>query len=150
MVKSVKVFTVLILLIIGNVVCAEVYKWIDANGKVHFSQTPPDKSAEKVEIRDDRLEVDEENNHSGIEKEKEYLEYLKQERLDRAENKAKENQKKEKLEERCKKKLANYQDLNAGGRYYELDAQGERIFLSNDQFDKTKKELKKFLDNYCK
>ena len=48
---------------------AEVYRWVDKNGKVHYSDKPPAKSlkATKINIADDSLEEDRirDNNESG-------------------------------------------------------------------------------------
>lgn len=136
--------------IISNTTYAEVYKWVDENGKVHFSQTPPDNSAEKVEINNNESTVDDVDNRSAKQKEQKYLEYLRQERLDKEENKAKENEKQAKLQARCERKLADYEALQAGGRFYELNERGERIFLSNDQMNEAKKTLKIILDKSCR
>lgn len=131
-------------------ICAEVYKWIDENGKVHFSQTPPNHAADQVEI-EDTLSIDaDDDNRDAKQKEKRYLEYLRQERLDKELIKAKQNEERAKLQARCERKLSDYNDLQAGGRFYELNDEGERVFLSNDQMDQAKKTLKQFLDQSCR
>lgn len=130
--------------------CAEVYKWVDENGKVHFSQTPPNHSADKVEVENNPSAINDEDNSNAKQKEKRYLEYLRQERLDKETKKAKEYEERAKLQARCERKLADYEDLQAGGRFYQLNDQGERIFLSNDQMNDAKKRLKLFLDKSCR
>jgi hypothetical protein len=41
----------ILMLPLSNIHAAEVYKWTDAEGKVHFSATPPAKKAKTVEVK---------------------------------------------------------------------------------------------------
>lgn len=137
------------LLVITNISCAEIYKWVDENGKVHFSQTPPDEAAEKIEVPDNQTPIDQGDFNKTKEKNRRYLEYLRQERQEKNARKARQDEKQAKLDARCKSKLADYQGLQAGGRFYEFNSKGERIYLSNDQIAEAKKELQQFLDTSC-
>jgi hypothetical protein len=130
--------------------CVEVYKWVDENGKVHFSQTPPNHAADQIQIENNLSSEVHDDNLDAKQKEKRYLDYLRQERLDTEARKAKQNEERAKLQARCERRLADYQDLKAGGRFYELNEQGERVFLSNDEMNEAKKMLKEFLDKSCR
>ncbi|MET3105303.1 glutaredoxin [Oxalobacteraceae bacterium GrIS 2.11] len=46
-----RIFLGLVLLMVGLSVQAQVYKWVDANGKVTYSDTPPPKNVTNVETR---------------------------------------------------------------------------------------------------
>jgi len=151
MYQFIRSLIIIAVFLVGNTVCAEIYKWVDERGKVQFSQTPPNPSAEKVEIKNSQstATTNTQSDVSSAEKEKRYLDYLRQERIDREISKAEKDEQQAKLQARCNRSLADYNDLDAGGRFYELNAQGKRVYLSDQQIDEEKEKLKKFLDSSC-
>lgn len=63
--KYIKPFGVIILLVvISNFVNAEIYKWIDDNGKVHFSDKPP--ISENAETVDEQLLASRTSSYTGV------------------------------------------------------------------------------------
>ena len=50
--KQIKIILVMVLLATSNaVLAAQLYRWVDENGKVEYRDTPPPSSAKKVEVR---------------------------------------------------------------------------------------------------
>ena len=49
--KKLIVTAALLMLPLSDLHAGEVYKWTDAEGKVHFSATPPPKKAKTVEVK---------------------------------------------------------------------------------------------------
>ena len=94
-----KITPLIVLLCVCGVSHAEIYKWVDKNGKVHYSQTPPDKSAEKMDIENEpEISTDSYQNEqspSSIESQKRYSDYLEQERLERKEKRDQKKKEKE-------------------------------------------------------
>jgi len=51
---SVRLFTITLLLApLGSLQAGEVYKWVDENGKVHYSDRPKDENAQSIEVKAD-------------------------------------------------------------------------------------------------
>lgn len=49
--KKIIIRTLILMLPLGNLHAGEVYKWTDAQGKVHFSATPPAEKTKTVEVK---------------------------------------------------------------------------------------------------
>ena len=133
---------------------SEIYKWVDENGKVHYSQTPPDQSAEKMDIEPSEesgtTPYQVEQNPSSVDSQKKYSDYLEQERLDRKEKRAQKKKEKEEARSKCNGVRAQLSDMEQGGiLYYELDKDGERQFVSDDRVEARKNNLRDYLKRNC-
>ena len=53
-------------------------------------------------------------------------------------------------QERCKSLQNNLQNLNAGGRVYEMDAKGERKYLEDREMELRKQKVASAISQYCK
>ena len=132
----------------------EIYKWVDENGKVHYTQTPPDKSAEKMNIDHD-AEISAESfqdnqSPSSIESQRRYSDYLEQERLDRKEKREQKKKEKEEARSKCNNIRAQLSDMEQGGiLYYELDKDGKRKFVAEERVEARKKNLRDYLNRNC-
>ena len=146
--------TLFVLLCTCGTSYGEIYKWVDENGKVHYTQTPPSKSAEKMDIEHD-TEIDAgsyQNNQSpsSIESQRKYSDYLEQERLERKEKREQKKKEKEEARSKCNNVRAQLGDMEQGGiLYYELDKDGERKFVSDDRVDARMKKLRNYLKKNC-
>ncbi len=133
---------------------SEIYKWVDENGKVHYSQTPPSKSAEKMDI-EQGAEIDsgsykKDQSSSSVDSQKKYSDYLEQERLERKEKREQKKKEREEARSKCNSVRAQLGDMEQGGiLYYELDKDGERKFVSDDRVEARKKKLRNYLKRNC-
>lgn len=127
---------------------AEVYRWLDENGKIQFSDRPSNNRSEKVTLNTER------NSYSGggiLERQRDLLdEYradsLRQERKDRqaAIQKARDK----KLQQRCiraKDRLKNY----TGSSLYRLDQDGDRIYYSEEERSMAIDKFKQLIQENC-
>ena len=64
-----------------------------------------------------------------------------------AQNKA---QQKEQDKERCKTLQANLQNMNAGGRVYEMAQNGERKYLDGREIELRRQQIQQAINQYCK
>lgn len=149
-----KIALLVVLLCACGIGHAEIYKWVDKKGKVHYSQTPPDKSAEKMDIEHDtEINTDSYQNDqspSSIESQKRYSDYLEQERLERKEKRDQKKKEKEEARAKCNSIRAQLADMEQGGiLYYELDKDGERKFVSDQRVEARKKRLRDHLKRNC-
>jgi hypothetical protein len=145
----INIFSIFFLLMLSiSTTQAEVYRWLDENGKIQFSDRPSNNRSEKVTLNTER------NSYSGggiLERQRDLLdEYradsLRQERKDRqaAIQKAREK----KLQQRCiraKDRLKNY----AGSSLYRLDQDGDRIYYSEEERSMAIDKFKQLIQENC-
>ena len=117
---------------------AQVYKWVDENGKTHYSDKPHDKQSETIQIRktpklDPGLET-------RLKKQKRLLEVMDEERQESRENKAAIAEEKRKRESNCIKARKNLQEIKNAS------------FLFEESEDRVKatKDAEKAVQNWCK
>ena len=146
---------VLFTMLACNLSYSEIYKWTDEKGKVHYSQTPPSESAEKIDIPSTTETPSNTNNGinapaSNIENQKKYSDYLEQERLERKEKREQKKQQKAEAREKCHRVRAELEDMNQGGiLYYELGEDGERNVVDETRINARKEKLRKYLRSNC-
>ncbi len=162
-------FILLGMIFLSNSVHAEIYKWVDENGKVHFSDRKIVTQAEKVNVKTgstssaqaNKAETLTQNNQISdaaeksveariLEKQK-YVNFLRSERLEREEKRKQAQAEKDKKKKLCaamQDKLKSYSQGNF--RWYELDeSTGERKYISDDQLEVKKKKLKTDINKQC-
>ena len=134
---------------------AEVHKWVDANGKVQYSDQAP---AGKTSV--EKLRVDKSVPPAApaagkaaaktlAERDLEYKQgqvaaeeaQKKQSQID-ADNKAK--------QQNCVGARGNLKMLEEGGRVFNYDAKGERVYLDDTARNKSLEEAKKRVAEWCK
>lgn len=135
---------------------AEVHKWVDANGKVQYSDQPPTGKAGVEKLRVDKS-VTPAATAAGkpaaakslAERDLEYRQgqvaaeeaQKKQAQLD-ADNKIK--------QQNCVGARGNLKTLEDGGRVFNYDAKGERVFLDDAARSRALEEAKKRVAEWCK
>jgi uncharacterized protein DUF4124 len=127
---------------------AQVYKWVDENGKTHYSDKPHDKQSETVQIRktpklDPELET-------RLKKQKRLLEVMDEERQESRENKAAKAEEKRKRESNCIKARKNLQDINNASFLYEEsdDPNNPKVYSVEDRVKATK-DAEKAVQHWC-
>ena len=150
--------------LMSGVAHAEIFKWVDENGKVHFSDRKTSPKAQTVNVKtgaktlgqNDGQDVDQNasNDQSPEEyllNQKKYVNFLTSERLERQEKRQAAQQEKDKKRKLCaamQDKLKGFTDGNI--RWYELDEKtGERVFASDDQINIRKQELQSEIKSNC-
>jgi hypothetical protein len=158
--------------LMSGVAHAEIFKWVDENGKVHFSDRKTSPKAQTVNVKTgaktlgqndgqkdgqkDGQDVDQNasNDQSPEEyllNQKKYVNFLTSERLERQEKRQAAQQEKDKKRKLCaamQDKLKGFTDGNI--RWYELDEKtGERVFASDDQINIRKQELQSEIKSNC-
>lgn len=125
---------------------SEIYRWIDDNGKVQFSDRPLNNKTKKLDV-DTR-----QNSYGGILKRQRELlnEYQSNDVQQQQEKRqaAAQAVKDERLQVRCinaKDRLRNYQR----GALYRLDENGERIFYSEEDRTKAINKYQQLIQKNC-
>ena len=136
----------------GNAL-AEVYKWVDANGKVHYSDRKVDAAAVKLDVSTGAatLGQSDQNVQQRLVQQNKYLNYLTTERQEREEKRAELKQQKATQKKYCtaiKDQLRSFTEDNS--RWYDFDEEsGERRYLSDAEIDKQIQELQAEIKTSC-
>jgi hypothetical protein len=128
---------------------AEIYKWVDKDGKVQYSDTPPPAGQAK------QLNIQSAPASPGaaqptfVEKEKESLKRAADQK-----DASKKEEDSEKLaaqkEEACRNATAALRGLDMQIPIWRTDASGERSYLSDEQREAEKVKAQKSIDESCK
>lgn len=155
-----KYFLILALAISGNSY-AELNKWVDENGKVHYSDQPPPARVKAEKLRPvysaPAIEA-----ASGVpaasapaapktfaEREAEYkkAQQTKKEAADKA---AKEQADAEMNKTNCNIAQQNLRALQVNSRITDVDAKGERSFMSDEQRHQRIEQAQQAISTFCK
>ena len=147
------IFSSLLCVLLSANLSAKIYKWVDENGKVHYSDKPFNKDEKELNIKSKvspeqsaraRTEA-----QARIQKLRRQVESTISEQNAQKESAAKSAQEQKKLEQNCsvvKKQLAL---LNQQVRIVETDEKGEAKFLSDEERKKQINELNALLKQHC-
>ncbi|ODM33839.1 hypothetical protein A6779_02575 [Marinobacter adhaerens] len=128
---------------------AGVYKWIDANGQTHFGDRPPtqaESSEVKVNSAPASVDVDARERHQKM---TEFLDQQQEEREARQAANAKAEQKAEKQAEQCKKLRARLKFLASVSTFYNINAQGERVYVNEAENAQIREDFREKVRKTC-
>jgi uncharacterized protein DUF4124 len=142
--KRIVAFAILSLL--APLAGAELYKYVDKNGRTVYSDQPP-VSGESKQISANGGSAAPPK--TAIEKDKELDKGRKesrekQEKGEKAEKAAREQ------EQRCSQARQNQQAVNEGGRLYKYNDKGEREFMSDEEIAAAQQRAQRDVDEACK
>lgn len=120
---------------------AEIYRWTDAQGQVHFGQRPG-AGAEQIEVKPQVVERDQ----AREERTERFYEARREEREQAS---LKEAERQAKHDQECRGLRSQLAVLEKGGRYYSKDAKGEPIFYSDTEIDTARSQLAARVNERC-
>jgi len=123
---------------------AEIYRWVDAQGQVHFGARPAP-GAEQIQVRPQIVERDEATREREARTER-FFEARRQEQQ-AAEQLAGEEQARRAGE--CREWRGQLSKLAKGGRYFRTDANGEHVYYSEDEMNAARRQLASRIDKHC-
>lgn len=125
-------------------VAQEIYRWTDAQGRVHFGQRPQAADAERVDVRPQVMERD------AATRERE----ARSERFFRARQEEQQQQREEQAERQrqrlhaCQQMRRELVRISQPG-LFRTDQQGERQFYSDAQMAKARQQLQARVTEQC-
>ncbi len=142
-----------IVIVASPTVMAGVYRWVDENGKVHFTDRPPaDQKTKQVKIR----QLENGDRKDGVQTEAErkqlqqrLLDSYRQDREAKQEAATKKKKESHEREVRCiyaKDQLREYRDASG---LYEPQADGSRRILSKEAHAATIERIRKTVERWC-
>ncbi len=144
-------FSVLLVLNL-SVAQAKIYKWVDDNGQVHYSEKAPDKKRAAKQIHLPRYTPPQAATVTPAQRKQKRNNLLRafdEERKLRKDAQAKKNQQDARRQHNCilaRDKLKNYQRASV---LYSLDKQGKRIYFSDIQRSRAEANLRSRISKWC-
>lgn len=124
---------------------AEIYRWTDANGQVHFDQRPAGQGATAVEVKPQVIERDTATRESEARSER----FYEARRQEQSEAVAASAQRRSELNEQCQKLRNSLAQMPEGRRYFREGVNGERIYYSDQQLDQARQQLREKISSRC-
>ncbi|CAN7248941.1 DUF4124 domain-containing protein [Pseudomonas sp. LjRoot71] len=135
----------LCLLLLPGLAAAEIYRWTDANGQVHFGQRPAAAGAEKVEVKPQVVERDQ----LTREREERTNRFYDARREEQAQASAVAAENQAKRAEECRELRRQLASIPEGRSYYRTEADGQRSFYSDEQVDTARQQLQNRVSERC-
>lgn len=126
---------------------AQLYKWVDKDGRVTYSdQPPPAQQSKQLNISTGQTTAPP---RSATERDKE-LEKGRQDAREKSKVAEDVAKKAQVDQENCNRARAHLKMLTDGGRIATYDAKGERVLLDDDQIEAERAKAQKAADEACK
>ena len=133
-----------------------MYKWVDANGEVHYSDKPPPSN-----VKTETLRIPEQaagapaasTAEKGPKSLAEQDQAFRQRQADAAKAQAEQARKSAEARDRaenCKRAKAALTNLELGGRQTRIDSKGERVFLTDEEITQATAQARKDAAAACK
>ena len=139
----------LLLCLMPLAVNAGVYKWVDEDGRTHFGDRPP-ASAKPDEVKVDSAPVTmDSGTRSRQQKMTDYLEQRQEEREARQKTQAEAEAKAARKAELCRNLRARLKHLESVSTFYNLNDEGERVYVSEAENTRIREDFKKKVRETC-
>jgi hypothetical protein len=135
----------LCLLLLPGLAAAEIYRWTDANGQVHFGQRPAAAGAEKVEVKPQVVERDQ----LTREREERTNRFYDARREEQAQASAVAAENQAKRAEECRELRNKLASIPEGRSYYRKEVDGQRSYYSDEQVDTARQQLQSRVSERC-
>jgi uncharacterized protein DUF4124 len=148
-----RMLSMVLLLAVAPLAAAELYKYVDKDGKTVYTDQPP------ANAKTETLNVPKTfpppapgvagGNKSAVEKDKE-LEKGRQQALDKQKKAEEAAQKAQLAEQRCTQARTAYQQYSDGGRLTKYNEKGERVYLGDDEIEAGRERARHDMEEACK
>jgi hypothetical protein len=129
---------------------AQLYKYVDKNGKTVYSDQPPaDVDSKQVNVPAGRGAAPAAAPKTAVERDKE-LDKGRKEARDKADKQAKAAEKDTQAEQRCAAARERHAALAEGGRIYKTNDKGERVFMDDAEIESSREKARRDMDEACK
>ncbi|OIP16270.1 MAG: hypothetical protein AUK53_03515 [Betaproteobacteria bacterium CG2_30_59_46] len=152
-----RLLSIVSMLVLATAVQAGITRWVDAEGKVHYSDQPVPataKSQKNLDLKNNpappKAAPDSKSGEKSLaEKDLEYRKRRVQAE-ETAAKQAKDQEETKQKKENCAQARHQLQALQEGQRISKFDEKGERVFLEDSDRAKAIEETKKSVDSWCK
>jgi len=129
----------------------EIYKWVDAKGRTHFGDKPPEanESTTTVEVTPPSSPALDPNLVERRRKQQKLLEVFSGERKEREKLRREDKAYKAALKKKCAKTRRTLTAVDRANLLYKKDKDGNRQYVNDAQREKLVRELKSSLKKNC-
>ena len=135
----------LVILLLPSLALAEVYRWTDANGRVHFGETPQ-AGAVQVEVKPQVIQRD----AATAEREVRTERFFAARREEQQQADAISRQAQAKQAQDCQRLRDSQAQLGQGGTFYKDDGKGGRSYYSDEEIDAARRRLSAQVAERCR
>jgi len=135
---------------------AEIYKWVDSEGNVHYGERPPAHGAKQLNIRPSGSSIDDNEPATSPAKtdpktqRDKMIKAMEGDRLARQEKKQKQHEQQQKRKMQCAQAKDTLRRYTRASSLYKLDADGNRIALPESVKQQQTKSLVADIKKWCK
>jgi len=127
---------------------AEIYKWVDEDGTVHYGQKPPaDRQADTVKPPPS---VDTESAQKELQEKQERLRQLEEQRAEREKTQRESEKEAAARKERCQAAKRALEQMRTQNRLQVVNEQGERTYLTPEQMREREKKAQELVKENCR
>lgn len=148
--QGVTITSLILLLLLGHGLAqAGVYKWVDANGKTHFSdKAPAQENAERIEV-DTRPSTTDPELEQYRQRNRALIKVWDEERSRRQKRSAEIKQQLAQQRQKCDRMRRAYRDSRRAGYLYVPRKNGEREIYSDAQRAEYERQMADYLRKRC-
>lgn len=129
---------------------AEIFKWVDEQGNVHYSDTPVKADAQQMQIKTESGSQPRVSEQERLERRQRLLQAYDEDRARQNEIDAREQKQKDQLKRECviaRDRLARYERSR---NLYDFDKDGNRIILEDKEKQRITDTLRQQINQNCK
>ncbi|MCP5162083.1 MAG: DUF4124 domain-containing protein [Hahellaceae bacterium] len=143
----------LLLLFLTLSVSAEVYKWRDEHGRTHYSDQPPSTGEVQTLTMPEKTDAHSNDPSGSLDnyrtRLKQIADTLQQSRLSKEKEQLDSERKVAERAKKCAEMAAQLKFMESISRFYDVNAQGERVFLSDDEGKKIRNKASDLYRQGC-
>ncbi|MBM4228071.1 MAG: DUF4124 domain-containing protein [Gammaproteobacteria bacterium] len=129
---------------------AEIYRWVDEAGDVHFGDRPQTPSAQKVEVRQGGADDTAAREVRRLERTQRLLDEYAMEREERELTRAEAENEKVRRREQCDAASREQVELEYSAYLYTRDKDGNKIILPDSELEQRRKDVAARVAEFCK
>lgn len=138
-----------LLLVAASVSHAGAYRWVDENGQTHFGDRPPANAVtEEVRLETTQPSIDT-TAYERKQRVDEFLQQSEKERAARKEVEAQQEARAAELRAHCERLEARLKHLNTVSGIYQLNKNGERVFVNDEENERIREEFRARVQREC-
>ena len=130
---------------------ADVYKWVDTQGRVHYSDRPDVEGAERVAVvshRSNAATISERTEAESTQRQQAAAQEAEQQR-EQASTKAVQQDLAKTRESQCKEAKEQYRVAIESHKLYRVGKDGEREYLTSAEIDEARMNARRAMDETC-
>jgi hypothetical protein len=146
-----KTLLVLLAWLLNSAVAAEVFRWTDASGQVHYGERPPVDDAQRIEMPASPASPAAAPSDAAtrLERQRRLLESFEYERHRRAEQQARDERQARQRAQQCQRLRNHWRRLSYPGPVFVTGDDGERRYLDDAQREAEKARLRPAFVERC-